>query len=351
MIVIKKILVLSLATLVSASIFVGCGAKNSSQKTLNVYNVGDYIDEELLKKFESETGIKINYETYDTNEIMYQKLKGGSSSYDIVVPSDYMVEKMIKEDMLEKIDFNNIPNYKNIDDKFKFMPYDPNNEYSVPYMWGTFGILYNTKEVKEKVDSWNILWDEKYKGKIMMFDSLRDTIGVSLKRLGYSLNSINDKEISAAKNELEKQKPLVLAYVNDDVKDRMLSEEGALAVVYSGDAVTLKEQNPNLEYTIPKEGSNKWFDSLCIPKGAKHKEAAEEFINFLCDAENAKQNTEYIGYSTPNKAAYELLDDNIKNNPTAYPSDETLSKCEIFKDLGDNNLKKYDDAWLQIKSK
>ncbi len=348
----RKLIALLATTLVASSLFVGCNSKtkDSSKKVLNVYNVGDYIDESLLKKFEDKTGIKVNYETYDTNEIMYQKLKGGNSSYDIVVPSDYMVEKMIKENMLEKIDFSSIENYKNIDNRFKNLSYDPKNEYSVPYMWGTYGILYNKKLVKDPVDSWDILWNEKYKGQIFMLESIRDSMGVALKKLGYSLNTTKDDEINKAKEALTKQKPLVLAYVNDEVKDRMVQEEAALAVVYSGDAVTMKQKNANLEYVIPKEGSNKWFDTLCIPKGAKHKEEAEKFIDFLLDPEVSKQNTEYIGYSTPNKAALDLLDDKVKNDKTAYPSDDVLNKCEVFVDLGDI-LKKYDDAWLQVKSK
>ncbi|GFP76883.1 ABC transporter substrate-binding protein [Clostridium fungisolvens] len=351
MVKIKKVIPLIASILICTSLLAGCNSKSSEsgKKVLNVYNVGDYIDEDLLKQFEDKTGIKVNYETYDTNEIMYQKLKGGNSSYDIVVPSDYMVEKMIKEDMLEKIDFSKVENYKNIDEKFKNLSYDPKNEYSVPYMWGTYGILYNKKLVKDPVDSWNILWNTKYKGQIFMIESIRDSIGVSLRRLGYSLNTTKDDEIAKAKEELIKQKPLVLAYVNDEVKDRMVAEEAALAVVYSGDAVTMKQKNANLEYVIPNEGSNKWFDTLCIPKNAKHKTEAEQFINFLLDPEVAKQNTEYIGYSTPNKAALELLDDKIKSDPTAYPSEDALKKCEVFVDLGEN-LKKYDDAWLQVKS-
>ncbi|MBL4932203.1 extracellular solute-binding protein [Clostridium paridis] len=325
------------------------GKKKSDRKVLNVFNVGDYIDKELITKFQDETGIKVNYEEYDTNEIMYQKLKGGNSSYDIVVPSDYMLQKMIKEDMVEKLDFNNIPNYKNIDDKFKNLSYDPKNEYSVPYMWGTVGIIYNKTMVTDPVDSWNILWNPKYSKQIMMFDSIRDTMAISLKRLGYSINTTDPKEINEAKEELIKQKPLVKAYVVDEVKDRMIGGEAALATVWSGDAVYMMEQNPDLEYVVPKEGSNKWFDTLVVPKDSPHKEEAEAFINFLCDPQNAKQNVEYIGYSTPNKEAFKLLDEDTQNNPASYPSDELLDKCEVFVDLGDS-LKLYDDAWLEIKS-
>lgn len=345
----KKIISLLTIGVLSATMMVGCGNGVDSKKVLNVYNVGDYIDEELITKFEEETGIDVLYETYDTNEMMYQKVQSGSTNYDLVFPSDYMVEKMIKEDLLQKIDFNNIPNIKYIDEDFLNPIYDENNEYSVPYMWGTFGILYNKKMVKEPVDSWDILWDPKYKSNIMMFDSVRDTMGIGLKKLGYSINSIDPKQINEAKDILIKQKDLVLAYVNDEGKDRLLGEEVAMGIIYSGDAVTLMDENPNLEYVIPKEGTNKWVDAMCIPKTAQNKKEAELFINFLLDPENAKVNTEYIGYSTPNEGALKLLDKEITENPVAYPSQDVLDKCETFIDLGDK-IKLYDRAWIELKS-
>lgn len=345
----NRALAFALAIVVLVSTLVFVGKSNSTTKTLNVFNVGDYIDRDLLDKFEQETGIKVNYEEYDTNEIMYQKLKGGNSDYDIVVPSDYMLEKMIKEDMVEKLNFDNLPNYEYIDEDYKGLSYDPNNEYSVPYMWGTVGIIYNTTMVDDPVDSWNILWNPKYTKEIMMFDSIRDTLAISLKRLGYSLNSTNPQEIAKAKDELIKQKPLVKAYVVDEVKDRMIGGEAALATVWSGDAIYMMEENPDLAYVVPNEGSNKWFDTMVIPKGSKHKEEAEAFINFLLDPENAKQNVEYIGYSTPNAAAYELLDEETQEDEAAYPPEDILDKCEVFIDLGDK-IQLYDDAWLEIKS-
>lgn len=345
----KKVLSLIMLTAVITILAAGCGQKKES-KVLNVYNWGDYIDESVLKDFEKESGIKVNYETYDTNENMYTKLKTGGANYDICIPSDYMITKMINEDMLEKIDFNNVPNYKYIDDKFKNLAFDPKNEYSVPYMWGTFGIIYNSKMVKEPVESWNILWNEKYKGEILMFNSLRDTIAISLKRLGYSMNSTNPDEIQKAKQELIKQKSLVRAYVVDEVKDMMVQEEAALAVVWAGDAMTMIKQNPDLKYVIPKEGSNIWFDNIVIPKGSKNKKEAELFIDFLTRYDIAKKNADYIGYSTPNTEAFKMLDEEIKNDKTAYPDDEILKKCEVFVDLGDN-IKLYDKAWTEIKAK
>lgn len=345
----KKISVLiTIGALVSAML-TGCGSTDS-KKVLNVYNVGDYIDESLIPIFEKRTGIKVQYETYDTNEMMYQKVKSGSTNYDLIFPSDYMVEKMKKEGLLQKIDFKNIPNIKYIDKSFMSPVYDKDSAYSVPYMWGTFGILYNKKLVHEKVDSWDILWNPKYKGNIMMFDSVRDTMGIALKKLGYSMNTTNPKEIKEAMKELIKQKDLVLAYVNDEGKDRLLGEEAAMGIIYSGDAVTLMEQNSNLAYAIPKEGTNKWVDAMAIPKTAQNKKEAEMFINFLLDPEIAKINAEYIGYSTPNVGALELLDPEVTKNKVAYPSKDVMDKTETFRDLGDK-IRLYDEAWIQLKSK
>ncbi|WP_462392023.1 ABC transporter substrate-binding protein [Clostridium cadaveris] len=346
---IKKIIALALTSVISVGLLAGCGSKSSAE-VLNIYNVGDYIDEDLIPKFEKETGIKVVYEKYDTNEIMYQKIKSGGSKYDLVFPSDYMIEKMIKEDLLQKIDYSNIPNYKNIDEKFKNASYDPKDEYSVPYFWGTFGIMYNKTMVSDPIESWDILWNEKYKQQILMLDSVRDTMGIALMKLGYSQNSINEAELKKAKEELIKQRPLVLAYGNDDIKDRLLGGEAAMGIVYSGDAITLMEEDKNLAYAIPKTGTNKWIDAMCIPYNAENKKEAEKFINFMLDAQNAKQNIDYINYSTPNKAAFELLDEEVKNNPVAYPSDDIVKKSEFFIDLGDK-IKLYDDLWLEIKSK
>lgn len=354
----KKFLALACSTLLLSSLFLGCGPKKDEEATqdknnnvLYVYNWGDYIDPELLTKFKEETGIDVKYDVYDTNEIMYQKLNSGNVSYDIVIPSDYMIEKMKEEDMLAKIDYSNIPNYKYIGEQFKNLAYDPTNEYSVPYMWGTVGIIYNTKKVSDPVDSWNILWNPKYKDQVIMPDSVRDAMAVAEKKLGYSLNTENLDQIESAKKELMTQKKdgLILAYMVDQVKDAMVGGEASLAVAWSGDAVTMIERNPDLAYAIPKEGSNKWFDAIGIPKNAKHKENAEKFINFLCDPENAKQNVEYIGYSTPNTAAYDLLPEDIRDNKVAYPDKESLKNCEVFIDLPSKILRKYDEAWLEIK--
>lgn len=347
----KKFVAILSSLIFISSVFVGCKNDESNEKrTLNVFNYGDYINEDLIKKFENETGIKVIYDTYESNEIMYQKVKNSPGTYDLIFPSDYMVERMLKEDMLEKIDFSNIPNYKYIGEDFKDLQYDPTNEYSIPYMWGTIGIIYDADRAHDVVDSWDILWNEKYKGEIFMFDSIRDTLAISLVRLGHSLNSVDKEELDAAAGELIKQKPLVQSYVMDEVKDKMINGEAIFATVYSGDAIFIQEEAPdlNLQYVVPKEGSNKWFDVMVIPKGAKHKTESEEFINFLSDPENAKKNVEYIGYSTPNTGAFDLLDEETQEDETVYPPEDVLDKCEIFKDLG-NKIKLYDDAWLKVK--
>jgi len=324
----------------------GC---SSNKETLYVYNWGDYMDESIIAEFEKETGIKVVYDTFATNEDMYVKIKSGGSSYDLIFPSDYMITRMRDEGMLEKINLANVPNFKYIDDRFKGQDYDPNNEYSIPYMWGTVGILYNTTMVDDPVDSWDILWNPKYRKQILMLDSQRDAIGVALIKLGYSLNSTDPKQISEAGELLKQQKPLVLAYALDEIKDKMVSGEAALALVWSGDAIYAMQSNPDLDYAIPKEGTNLWFDGMAIPKGAKNKAAAEKFIDFLCRTEIAFRNADYTGYATPHVEARELLDPEIRNNKAAYPDDEDLVNVEVFVSLGEV-LKEYDRVWTEVKA-
>ena len=349
---IKKSIACVSAVLLASSAFVGCSGSSAGENgTINVFNCGDYIDPSLINQFEKETGIKVNYDTYDTNEIMYQKVKTNPGTYDIVVPSDYMIEKMIAEDMVENIDFSNIPNYKYIGEDYKNLSYDPNNEYSVPYMWGTIGIIYDPTVVTEPVTSWDILWDKQYKDNVYMFNSIRDTMAIGLIKTGSSINSTNASEIEAAKNALIAQRDATNpVYVVDEVKDNMIAGEKALATVWSGDAIYIMNENPDLEYAIPEEGSNKWFDGLVIPKGAPNKSGAEAFINFLCDPDNALKNVEYIEYSTPNTAAFEMLDEETKNNPAAYPSEETLARCKIFTNLNSETLKLYESAFTDVLS-
>ena len=346
---VKKSRVLLAVFLLAAVVltFSSCGRDN--RVVLNVYNWGDYIDESVIDLFEKTYNIRVNYDTFSTNEDMYVKIKSGGADYDVLFPSDYTIERMIKEDMLHKLDLNNIPNYKYIADRFKNLGYDPKNEYSVPYMWGTVGILYNKTMVEEPVTSWRILWDEKYSKQILMLDSQRDSIGVALKMLGYDMNTRNLDELEAAKQALIKQKPLVLAYVGDDVKDKMIAGEAALAVVWSGDAVFMKWENPDLEYVLPEEGSNLWFDAMVIPKTSKNKAEAELFIDFMCDPEIAFKNADYIGYSSPHTEVVKMLDPDLIADKAAYPDEEDLVNYDIFKDLGDY-LKVYNRIWTEVKS-
>lgn len=343
-----KIFTAAVLFVLLVSVFTGCG--ESAGVTLKVYNWGDYIGETVIEDFEKQYGIKVIYDTFDTNEDMYVKLNAGGSDYDVAIPSDYMIKRMIKEDMLHKIDFSNVPNYKFIDERFKNLAYDPRNEYSVPYMWGTVGIIYNKAMVQEPVESWRILWDKKYAKQILMLESQRDSIGITLKMLGYSLNTKNVKELEEAKKALMDQKELVLAYIGDQVKDKMIAGEAALAVVWSGDAVYMKRENPDLEYVVPKEGSNLWFDAIVIPKTSKHKKEAEIFINYMCDTETAFKNTDYIGFSTPHTEAKNKLDPELTGDRTAYPTDEELKNCEVFEDLSEA-IKEYDRIWTEIKAK
>lgn len=325
---------------------VGCG---DDRPSINVFNWGDYIDTDVIKEFEEEFGIKVNYSTYETNEDMYIRLKQGGSSYDVVIPSDYMIERMIREGMLSKLNKDNIPNLSNVDEAFLNLDYDPDNDYSVPYMWGTVGIIYNKTMVDEPVDSWDILWDEKYDDQIIMLNSQRDSLAVALKRLGYSMNTRYVVELEEARDELIKQRPLVYAYLGDQVKYTMIGGEAAIAVVWSGDAVAMIRENPDLEFAIPKEGTNLWFDSMVIPNSAKNKEGAEAFINFMARPDIAARNTEYIGYSTPITEAIEMLPDYIRNSKVAYPDPEDIKNTEIFKDPADI-VEVYDRIWTEIHS-
>lgn len=326
----------------------------SSQGQVIVYNWGDYIDPDVIDMFEEETGIDVIYEEFETNEIMYPKISSGAIAYDLVCPSDYMIQRMRENDLLAEINFDNIPNIKNIGKDYleRSKEFDPENKYSVPYCWGTVGILYNKTMVDEPIDSWSVLWDEKYKDNILMQDSVRDAFGVALKYLGYSLNSTDLDELNEAKDLLTRQKPLVQAYVIDQVRDKMIGNEAAIGVIYSGEAIYTQQENPNLEYVIPKEGSNLWIDSWVIPKNAEHKENAEQFINFLCRPDIALMNFEYITYSTPNTAARELIEDeSIRNSKIAFPDLSTVPNLETFQYLGTKNDEVYNELWNKVKSK
>lgn len=324
----------------------------NSEKVV-VYNWGEYLDPEVLTLFEQETGIDVVYEEFETNEILYPKISSGAIAYDVICPSDYMIQRMIENDLLAEINFDNIPNIKNIGKDYmeQSRQFDPENKYSVPYCWGTVGILYNKTMVDEPITSWSVLWDEKYKDNILMQDSVRDAFGVTLKYLGYSLNSTDLDELTEARDLLIKQKPLVQAYVIDQVRDKMIGNEAAIGVIYSGEAIYTQKENPDLEYVIPKEGSNIWIDSWVIPKNAENKENAEKFINFLCRPEIALMNFEYITYSTPNTEARKMIEDEaIRNSEIAFPDLSKYDNLETFQYLGTEADQTYGELWNQVKS-
>jgi len=325
--------------------------------TLNVFNWGEYMSlgqdgaMHVNKEFEARTGIKVNYQTFDNNEGMYTKLKSGGANYDVIIPSDYMIAKMVKEDMLQPLDWSLIPNATlYINERYMDLEYDPGNVYSVPYTWGTVGIIYNTTIVEEVPDSWNALWDERYTNDILMFGNSRDAFAIALLKNGLSLNPKTPEDIETAKEDLIAQKDVVQAYVNDEIFDKMCGGEAALAPYYAGDALTMIEENPDLAFALPKEGTNLFTDAAVIPKDAKNVEAAHMYINFLNETEVALANAEYIYYPTPHMGAYEQLDEELKNNIVAYPTDEMLENTEVFTTLSDEISTELDTAWSDIRS-
>jgi len=324
--------------------------------TINVANWGEYMsiaEPEMLdvnKAFERLTGVNVNYTTFVSNETLYSKLLSGGAAYDIVIPSDYMISKMIKEDMLQELNYDNIPNFANIMPSFVSPEYDPENRYTVPYLWGMVVIIYNQTMVDEEITSWASLWDEKYSNNILMFNNPRDAFGVALTYLGYSQNTEDPKELEQAMLLLKEQKEVVQGYVMDEIFDKMEGGSAAIAPYYAGDAVTMMDDNPDLTYCIPEEGTNQFVDAICIPKAAENKEAAEMYINFLCEAEVALANCEYTGYSTPNQAAYELLDEEVRENELQYPSEDYLvNHTEIFVNLSDEANAQMQSLWNQLK--
>lgn len=328
--------------------------KTTSTGSLKVYNWGEYMDPQVLELFEKETGISVTYDEYETNESMYPIIAKGAADYDLICPSDYMIQKMSDEGLLEPINWSRIPNAKNIDDQyFEFARgYDENNTYSMPYLWGTVGILYNKKMVKGPIDSWGVLWDTRYQDDILMQKSVRDAFGVALKYLGYSLNTTDEAQLDEAKQKLLEQKHsgVVQAYVVDEVRDKMIAGEAAMGVIYSGEALTCMEENEDLAYVIPKEGSNLWMDNFAIVKGAKNKENVEKFLNFLCRPEIMKMNFEYITYSVPSSKARELLPDEYKNSTIAFPALDSLKNCEVLKYVGKDGDSLYNQKWKEIMS-
>ncbi len=344
-----KLLSLSICFLMMLVVFVGC-SKDSS-KEISFFNYGENIDEETVKEFEKEYGIKVNVETFDDMETMYQKISQGGVNYDVILVSDVLMPRMIKNKFVQELNKDNITNISQMDEDYLNLEIDPGNKYSVPYMFGTVGLIYNKDVVKEEVDSFDILWDEKYKDKIFMFDTYRDTIGVALKKLGYSLNSTDPKEIKEAKELLLNQRKLVNPIYGVDNGTVMIpAGESDINMIWSGEGLNLQAEYPNLVYVVPKEGANFWIDSLCIPYNAKNVDGAEKFINFVSDKESALRIADEIGYTTPNKEARLEQPEEVRNNPNAYMTKEIMDRCEIYVDFPSDVKKLYDDAWIRIKS-
>jgi spermidine/putrescine transport system substrate-binding protein len=343
----KKLASLLIAALLAITLVSAAGAEG----VVRVFNWEDYIDEEMIALFEEETGIKVDYMRFTLNEDMMVQVRNSPGYFDVVFPSDYAIERMIAEDLLQPIDYSLVPNAVNVLEWLQNPDYDPGQQHSVPYMWGTVGILYDTTRVKGSIDSWGVLFEDTYKGEVFMLDSPRDALGVALKYLGYSVNSKNPLEIQAAANLLIKQKQdgIVKAYQVDETKDKMVAGEGILALMWSGDAQYAISLNPDLAYVVPKEGSNVWVDGMVIPRGAKNVENAHAFINFLSRPDVAQANCEYIEYSSPNAKAIELMGEDYTGNPNLNPSQETIDNCEFFHDNADVKVL-YDTFWGQVKN-
>ena len=340
--------------IILAATICGCGSRNEkdSDRTLVVFNYGDYIDREVLNIFQKETGIKIKYEEYITPEDMYTKYKSGVIDYDVICTSDYMIEKMIQEGEVRELDWESMSSRDNLDPTYMDFckAFDADNKHASPYLFGTVGILYNTKEVKDDVNSWSILWNKKYAKDIIMENSMRDAFLVPLKWKGHSLNTKDRAVIKDAQKLLIKQKPLVAAYLVDESRDTMIAGDASLAVVYSGDATEAMDVNEDLDYAVPEEGTNIWFDCWFVPKSARHVKEAQQFIDFMNRKDIALKNFEYIWYGTPNKAVYETLDEETREDPTIFPDKDMLSKCEVYVYLGEETERYYARLWKELKA-
>lgn len=348
----KKISVFA-ALFFASALAIGCGSSPDNKETLTVLNYGKYFDPEALKLFEEETGIQVEYEEYESPEEMYTKYKAGSIDYDLLCTSDYIIQKLIDEGEVLEMKHENIDEYKNIDANIidASSAFDPDHKYTIPYFYGTVGILYNTDEVDAaETNTWDVLWNDKYSGKIIMENSVRDCFLVPLKQLGYSLNTTDEKELQEALQKLLDQKPLIYAYFVDETGDEMAAGNASLAVTYSGEAAYAQSLSDNLAYSVPKEGSNLWIDSWFLPKTCKNQENAEKFLNFLCREDIAKMNFDYVYYATPNTAVYDNLDDETKNDKTIFPDSSVLDNCEVYLSLDEEGTNLYNQLWKELKS-
>ena len=352
----KTLINMSIAILVVVAALFGIRYQlESSQgltdgKVLTFYNWGDYIDPDLLDRFEEETGYSVIYETFDSNEAMFTKVQQGGTQYDVLVPSEYMIESMIDADLLQPIDYTQLPNFQYLDERFIDQPFDPENEYSIPYFWGTLGILYNTKYIDaSQVETWDDLWNPEFASSIMIYDGAREVLCIGLQSLGYSLNETDDDKLIEAAAKMKTLMPNIIALVADEIKMHINQEEAPIGITFSGEAATAMWENEDLAYHVPEEGSNLWFDNLVIPANSKNAEGAHALINFLLDPEIAAINAEYVGYATPNAAAIDLMDPEITSDESFYPSDEVISQLEVYRDLGQEKLIQYNDLYLQVK--
>ena len=322
---------------------------------LNVYNWGEYISDgsegtlDVNKEFEKRYGITVNYSNYESNENMYNKLQSGGANYDVIIPSDYMIAKLIEEDMLAELDFSNIPNYKYVLEKYRGLYYDPDDKYTVPYTVGMVGLIYNTKIVKKAPDSWGALWDERYAGEILMFNNPRDAFGVAQCYLGQSINTESVEDWDKAIKALKEQNHLVSSYVMDEVFNKMENGEAALAPYYAGDFLTMYDVNPDLAFVYPKEGVNFFVDAMCVPKNAENKEAAELYINFMLEEEIAVANANYICYASPHSNVLESDDYDLKGEPVLYPDEENTPRTEMFENLDYETQNYMNMLWNELK--
>ncbi|TCD46341.1 extracellular solute-binding protein [Streptococcus sp. X16XC17] len=341
--------VIAIVALIFSISFIMKQNSGAASDKLVIYNWGDYIDPALLDKFTEETGIKVQYETFDSNEAMYTKIKQGGTTYDLAVPSDYMITKMVEEDMLNKLDKSKIVGMENIGQEFLGLSFDPKNDYSIPYFWGTVGIVYNTTMVEDAPEHWDDLWKKEFRNDILLVDGAREIMGLGLNSFGYSLNSKGKVELAVVEAKLNNLTPNVKAIVGDELKHYMIQGDAAVGVSFSGEASEMLDGNEDLFYVVPSEGSNLWFDNIVIPRTAKHTEEAYVFINFMLKPENAAQNAEYIGYATPNTVAKELLPEEITSDKAFYPDRETIENLEVYDNLGAEYLGIYNDLYLQFK--
>ncbi|TDM42010.1 ABC transporter substrate-binding protein [Macrococcoides goetzii] len=348
-----QLILISLAVavlLLFSAKFIDPPPKSGKGNILYVYNWGEYIDPALLKKFEKEYGIRVILETFDSNESMLAKIKNGGTHYDIAVPSEYAIQKMKEEKLLIPIDHKKLPNLKNINPDFMDLDFDKGNKYSIPYFWGTVGILYNPDKTKGiDFSRWDSLWDPRLKNNVLIVDGAREALGFSLNSMGESLNETNPQILDKAEQKLEKLGPNVKGVVGDEINTMMVQKEADVAVVWSGMGADIMTENENLDFVVPKEGSNLWFDNMVIPKTAQNVDGAHKFINFLLDAKIGKQNTEWVGYATPNTASYKLLDKETREDERFYPSKAVQEKLEVYEDLGFENIKRYNELFLKFK--